>query len=53
MSTILKRKFSLKKIGAQLELTIDRQFGSRCILVYNSCNLVSASTMNVESNLLY
>lgn len=54
MSTIPKRKFSLRKIGVQarLELIIDMQFGSQtetCILVYNSCNLVSASTMTHQS----
>lgn len=54
MSRIPKRKFSLRKIGvrARLELTIDMQFGSRtetCILIYNSCNLVSASTMTHQS----
>ena len=54
MSTIPKRKLSSRKISvrARLELTIGRQFGYRtetCILVYNSCNFVSASTMTHQS----
>lgn len=54
MSTIPKRKLSSRKIGVQarLELTIGRQFGYRtetCILVYNCCNFVSASTMTHQS----
>ena len=54
MSTIPKRKSSLKKIGlqARLEQTIVIQFGFQTeisILVYNSCNLVSASGMAHQS----
>lgn len=54
ITAVPKRKLSLRKIGvrARLELTIDRQFGYRtetCILVHNSCNLVSASTMTHQS----
>lgn len=50
MSIFPKHKFSWRKTGlqARFELTIDIKFGSRtetCILVYNSSNLVSASTI--------